>query len=267
MLLGTHVRSTAPLAQAAEVGAQIVQLHITNPQAWRPPRPRPDAEALRAGPIPVVVHAPYLINLASPDPVVRERSITMLRQVREIAGSIGAVGLVVHGGSTSGEPAELGCARWADALRRLDDEPGHHTPIWIENTAGRTTLARTADGIALLWEHVGGLGVGLVLDTCHAHAAGEPLPATADRLLRVTGRIDLVHANDSRDEAGSGRDRHEHLGHGRINPDALVETVRRSAAPTLIETPREGHEADLAWLRERLGPGPSRPPEVSASTS
>jgi len=252
VLLGTHVRSADPLTQAAEVGAQIIQFHITNPQAWRSPRLRYDAEDLRGSAIPVVVHAPYLINLASPDPVIRDRSLRMLRDVRTVADDLGATGLVVHGGSTSGEPLEAGCRRWADALGRLDDDHGGATPIWVENTAGRPSLARTVEGIAHLWDAIGALGVGLVLDTCHAHAGGEPLPLVTDRLLRVTGRIDLVHANDSRDEAGSGRDRHEHLGKGRIDPDALAETIHRAGAPTVIETPREGHDADLAWLRERL---------------
>lgn len=91
-----------------------------------------------------------------------------------------------------------------------------------------------------------------------AHRAVEPLPAT-------TGRIELVHANDSRDEAGSGRDRHEHLAHGSIAPDALAETSAGVLhPPSSRQRQHRGHGADLAWLRER--PSPSRPQDVTRST-
>lgn len=246
--VGAHVRARDPLGDAAEEGVDCVQFHVTNPQAWRAPRVRDDVAALRASPLPRYVHAPYLVNLASPDPVVRDRSLVLLGQVREVAAAIGAEAVVVHGGSTAGEPAAAGCARWADALRRLGDG----VPLWVENTAGRTTLARTVEGFARLWEAVGYLGVGVVLDTCHAWAGGEALPDIADALRAATGRIDLVHANDSKDPAGSGRDRHEHLGRGALDPEALAETVRRAAAPVIVETRIEGRAADLAWLRDRL---------------
>ncbi len=113
-------------------------------------------------------------------------------------------------------------------------------------------LTRTVDGIARLWEQVGDLGAGFCFDTCHAHAAGLALPDAVDAVLAVTGRIDLVHANDSRDEAGSGRDRHTNLGTGLIDPDALAASLRRAGAPVVCETPDEGRAADLAWVRTAL---------------
>jgi deoxyribonuclease IV len=97
--------------------------------------------------------------------------------------------------------------------------------------------------------------LGFCLDTCHAHAAGEPLEGAVERVRERVGRIDLVHCNDSKDPFGSGRDRHANLGTGEIDPDLLVETVRASGAPVVIvETPgdAEDHAADIAWLRERL---------------
>src|SRR5690606_24082696 len=95
-------------------------------------------------------------------------------------------------------------------------------------------------------------GAGFCLDTCHAHAAGEDLAGIVDRVLAITGRIDLVHANDSRDAFDSGADRHENLGKGQIDPQLIIDVVRASGAPAVVETPAAGHTADIAMLRASL---------------
>ena len=114
-------------------------------------------------------------------------------------------------------------------------------------------MTRHVQTIARLWEHLDGFDVGFCLDTCHAHAAGEDLATLVDRVLAATGRIDLVHANDSKDEPGSGRDRHENLGQGRIDPDLLAAVVVSANAPVVCETPGgvDGQSKDITWLRER----------------
>ena len=96
--------------------------------------------------------------------------------------------------------------------------------------------------------------VGFCLDTCHAHAGGIALDSAVDRLLSLTGRIDLVHANDSRDAFDSGADRHTNFGEGQVDPDAFVEVIRSAGAPVIAETPGgpERHKADFEWLRSRL---------------
>ena len=91
--------------------------------------------------------------------------------------------------------------------------------------------------------------VGFCLDTCHAHAGGEELTGLVERVLGVTGRIDLVHANDSRDAFGSGADRHTGLTQGHCDPDGLAEVCRTAGAPVVVETPAQGHRADLDWIR------------------
>ena len=129
-------------------------------------------------------------------------------------------------------------------------------PLLIENTAGGdNACARTFDALARLWDAVGEFDAGFCLDTCHAHAAGEDLLGIVDRVKAITGRIDLVHANDSRDPFDSGRDRHDNLGHGTIDPDLIVAAVRTAGCPVVVETPGgvEGQAADIAYLRERLG--------------
>jgi deoxyribonuclease-4 len=96
--------------------------------------------------------------------------------------------------------------------------------------------------------------VGFCLDTCHAHAGGNNLETVVDDVRRITGRIDLVHCNDSRDEFDSGADRHTTLGAGRIDPDLLAAVVRDAGAPVVCETPGgpDEHRADFTWLRDRV---------------
>jgi deoxyribonuclease-4 len=130
-------------------------------------------------------------------------------------------------------------------------------PVLVENTAGGTSaMARRLDELARLWDGIGGFpDAGFCLDTCHAHAGGEELLDVVDRVRAVTGRVDLVHCNDSRDAFGSGADRHANLGQGRIDPALLVEVVRAADAPVVVETPGgvAGQRADIALLRDRLG--------------
>ena len=106
-----------------------------------------------------------------------------------------------------------------------------------------------------MWDAVGEFGVGFCLDTCHAHAGGEELVDLVDRVKAITGRIDLVHANDSKDTSTPGRDRHDNFGRGKIDPELIIAVVRAANAPVVVETPggADGQRADIAMLREHLG--------------
>jgi deoxyribonuclease IV len=255
MLIGAHVREEDPVASAAERGADIVQVFLADPQGWRKPPPHPQAEELREGPTAVVVHAPYVVNLASVNNRIRIPSRKLVVQHAEAAATVGAIGLVVHGGHvTQGDEVAQGVENWRKFLQRQADEGGFAVPVLIENTAGGDhAMARRFDALARLWDAVGGFGVGFCLDTCHAFAAGEDLVDVVDRARAITGRIDLVHLNDSRDEFGSARDRHATIGEGTIDPDQLVAVCAAADAPVVVETPAEGQAADVAFLRERLG--------------
>lgn len=252
MLIGAHTPAARPLAEAEARSADLVQIFLSNPQGWRKPEPRNDAAELLASSVPIYVHAPYLINVCADDNKVRVPSRRILQETCDAAATIGAAGVVVHGGHVTGDsPQEEGVLRWRKALEPLDTE----VPVLIENTAGGDkAAARRVEWIAKLWQEVGEFGIGFVLDTCHAWAGGEPLDELVPRVLEATGRIDLVHANDSKDPFDSRRDRHENLGAGQIPPDDLIRVIIEANAPVVVETPGGAAEqaADIEWIRTRL---------------
>ncbi|HZN17354.1 MAG TPA: deoxyribonuclease IV [Micromonosporaceae bacterium] len=256
MRIGAHVDSDDPLAEAAARGADAVQFFLTDPQGWKPPEPRPDAAALRAAEVTVYVHAPYVINVATLNNRIRIPSRKLLVSHAEAAAAVGAAGLIVHGGHVNkGDDLAAGFANWRKAFSYAAESGGLGCPVLIENTAGGdNACARRFDALAGLWDAVGEYGVGFCLDTCHAHAGGEKLLGVVDRVKAITGRIDLVHLNDSRDPFDSGRDRHANIGQGEIDPELLLAVASAAGAPVLVETPggAAGQGADIAYLRGRL---------------
>ena len=250
MLIGAHVKMEDPVEAAAATGADVVQIFLSDPQSWKKPAPREDAEALRTWSVPVYVHAPYVVNLASPNNKIRIPSRKILQQACDGAADINAKAVIVHGGHVeSGDDESDGFERWVKALEQLDMK----VPVLLENTAGGDhAMARKFDTLARLWDHIAGFGIGFCLDTCHAHAAGETVLDAVDRILAITGRIDLVHCNDSKDPEGSGRDRHENLGKGTISADLLADVVRKAKAPVVCETPAAGQADDIAFLKAAL---------------
>jgi deoxyribonuclease-4 len=251
MRIGAHVDQNNPLDSANARKAEVVQFFLGDPQGWGKPVMPEGIEAIRDSDVDIYVHAPYLVNVASPNNKIRIPSRKILTQQLEAAASIGAKGLIVHGGHVlKSDDPEIGFENWRKVFERLEN-PG--VPILIENTAGGdNAMARKFDRIARLWEVLEGHDVGFCLDTCHAHAAGEDLVDAVDRIRAITGRIDLVHCNNSRDAFDSGADRHANLGDGQIDPELILAVVRSAGAPVLVETPSAGQAADIAWLRENL---------------
>ena len=253
VLIGAHVDSTDPLAGGQEVGAEAVQFFLGDPQGWKKPPPHPHAEAIKATDLAVYVHAPYLVNVASTNNKIRIPSRKILEQHAVAAAGIGARGLIVHGGHvTAKDDPEVGVENWRKTFERAP-EGGFPLPILIENTAGgENAMARTFDRLARLWDALGDFGPGFVLDTCHAWTAGEDLDGIIQRVRAITGRVDLVHANSSRDAAGSGADRHANYDTGTIDPALIVAVCEDAGADVIVETPLEGIAADIEFLRKQL---------------
>jgi deoxyribonuclease-4 len=254
MKIGAHLRDQKqPLVEAEKSGADLAQMFIGDPQTWKKPAPREDAAELRRAAIPIYVHAPYLINVCSPNNRIRIPSRKNVVTAAEAAAEIGASALIIHGGHVDeGEELSAGLERWEKAIASFAEV---EVPILIENTAGgENAMVRRVDDIARLWDVIGDTGVGFVLDTCHAWAGGEPLEGIVERIMNAIGRIDLVHCNDSRDGFDSRRDRHANLGQGKIPPELLVEVVAEAGVPVVVETPGGAveHAADIEWLRRML---------------
>ena len=183
MLIGSHVSPQDPLAAAAAENAEVVQIFLGNPQSWKAPKPRDDAAELKAAALPIYVHAPYLINVASANNRVRIPSRKILQDTCDAAAQIGAAAVIVHGGHVS-EDTDLdeGFQRWGKALDQLETQ----VPVYLENTAGGDhAIARHFDTIARLWDVIGDKGIGFCLDTCHAWAGGISLTDAVDKLFAV----------------------------------------------------------------------------------
>jgi len=259
-VLGAHVDATDPVAAAAELTAGACQFFLGDPQAWKGPQVEyaGGASGLRdvaatAG-VALYIHAPYVLNLASTNNRIRIPSRQQLQKQLAAAAEIGAAGVIVHGGHVlASDDPQVGFDNWRKAIDGLKIE----VPLLIENTAGgANAMARELERIDQLWNTISGSAnadrVGFCLDTCHAHAAGNELSGLVDRVLAITGRIDLVHGNDSRDAFGSGADRHANLGAGQCDPEGLAEVFATAGAPIILETPggRPEHLTDMAWIGE-----------------
>jgi deoxyribonuclease-4 len=254
MRIGAHVSDNDPVTAATQRNAAAVQFFLSDPQNWRAPRPHPQAEELLATDLEVYIHSPYVLNVASLNNRIRIPSRKLVAQHATAAAAIGARGLVVHGGhlAKSEDPAQ-GVDNWRKMFERQVAEGGFATRILVENTAGGdNAMARQFDSLARLWDAIGDYDVGFCLDTCHAFAAGEDLVDAVDRVLAITGRIDLVHCNNSRDEFGSARDRHAPLRQGTIAPEQLAAVCAAANAPVILETDPTTQADDIAWLRDEL---------------
>ncbi len=262
LVMGAHVDQSDPIAEAKARGAGLSQFFLGDPQGWKGPRVdyargaaalKADAEA--AG-VALYVHAPYVLNVASTNNRIRIPSRQHLQKQLTAAAEIGAAGVIVHGGHlNAADDPEVGFTHWFKAVDGLDIA----VPLLIENTAGGTNaMARHLERIDRLWAAIGPSAnadkVGFCLDTCHAHAGGNELLGLVDRIRAITGRVDLIHANDSRDPFDSGADRHANWGTGHCDPEGVADVLRSAKAPVVIETPGgvDEHVNDLAWLAARL---------------
>jgi len=263
------------VGNATAAGCESLQVFVSNARGWAPPPADPAgderfrADLAEAGLGPLFVHAPYLVNFASASPVTRERSSESVAATLAKAASIGAAGVVVHAGAALASGRAAGLAATREALLPLADTgAGPGAPdLVLELTAGtRGALAARFEEMAELLatcDHHPRLKV--CMDTCHAQAAGydlgDPIGAAKalDELFATLGdRVVLVHANDSRDPVGAGRDRHCPIGTGTIGDQGFTAILAHpglAALPVITETTGDPGQmaTDLACLR-RLSP-------------
>jgi deoxyribonuclease IV len=270
-LIGGQVSVTGGLAKgglqyASDIGAEMIQVFVSNPRGWSPSAGNPvqDARLVESGML-SFVHAPYLINMGSPSADTLEKSVATVRHGLLRSYAIGAAGMVIHTGSAVSQPRE-------DALRQLHEHllplleeiPDDGPDLLLEPMAGQgAMLCATVQDLepylaALDWHPK----AGICLDTCHAFAAGHDLSTaegvgeTLDALHAIApGRLKLIHANDSKDVCDSKKDRHENIGAGHIGMEPFAELMRHpvsAGVPLCIETPGgvDKHREDIELLKK-----------------
>jgi deoxyribonuclease IV len=270
--IGGHVfvaggLATGGLEYAAEIGAEAIQVFVSNPRGWALAAGKAEQDAkLRERGMPTYVHASYLINFGSPTEETLNRSVDSVRHALSRGADIGARGVVVHTGSAVTQSYDQAMRQVHEHLLPLLEEiPEDGPDLLLEPMAGQgAMLCATVRQLGPYFdalEHHPRLGV--CLDTCHAFAAGHDLTAaggvkrTLDALIDTvgTGRLKLIHANDSKDPCGSARDRHENIGAGWIGEPPFAELFRHPAVagiPFLIETPGRSaapHRKDIDTLK------------------
>ncbi len=244
--------------RAVAHGCETLQIFTKSSSQWRA-RQLPPAEVAdftrklaASGIAPVVSHASYLINLASPSVALARRSAAALGEELDRAEALGLVGVVLHPGAYTHGTEDRGMAAIASAVSAvLRARPRGRTMVLLEQTAGQgTALGHRFEQLADLLRRLRHQRrVGICLDTCHLFAAGYDIRGEAgyratledfDRLIGLD-RLKLIHLNDSKRECGSRVDRHEHIGHGCLGLETfrrLLSDPRLEHVPMVLETPK-----------------------------
>lgn len=271
-IAGGHARGfPGAVNEARALGATALQIFTRSPSVWRAWsidaaeaaafRTSASASDLRF----LAVHAIYLLNLATPDDALHERSVAALIEDMQRAETLGAACVVTHLGAHRGAGVKEGAARVVEAVGRVLAAT-RRVELLLETSAGSgTTLGARFEEIATIAEGAADGRVGVCFDTCHAFAAGHDLrtpravESTLRRFDRAVGleRLRLVHLNDSAHGLGSRRDRHEHLGRGAIGAGlaALIRHPALERVPFILETPktldgrRDADAVNLRWAR------------------
>ena len=271
MLFGGHCSGgiKKALDNAATIGGNAVQLFAQSPRAWRFPdhdpadiarfRERREELGIQA----VVVHALYLVNLATPDDTVYGKSVATMRSTVDAACAIEADAVVFHVGSHLGAGFEAGLERAVPAIAQVLERCSDTTWLLIENSAGAGgTIGRSIDELAALYDALDGHPrLGVCLDSCHLFVSGYDITdrGTLDEVLdevdRRIGRdrLRVLHVNDAQAPLGSNRDRHANVGEGLLGEKlgVFVGHPALQDLPALLEVPgQDGHGPDADEVRK-----------------
>jgi deoxyribonuclease IV len=258
MLIGAHVSPAGGLdkavARGVEKGCEAIQIFNQSPRMWRPTAYDDDdyaafREAMKPTPVKaVLIHAVYLLNCASEEAEIRDKSRASLIQSLRVGAGIGAAGVVLHPGSAKKGEVKAAIKRAGKVIKEALSETDR-CPLHLEDTAGAGgTLGRSFQELAeLLSAAGGGKRLGVCLDSCHLLASGYDirtaagLTETIDEFDRVVGikRLGSLHLNDSQTPLGSNRDRHANVGTGELGERgcaAFLSAPRFEKLPLVIET-------------------------------
>jgi deoxyribonuclease IV len=261
MLIGAHVSPAGGLPKAiergAERGCEAIQIFNQSPRMWRPTHHSEQEvsafrDAMRTSSVrAVLIHAVYLLNCASEDREIREKSLRSLTTSLRLGMQIGARGVVLHPGTAKTGDVKAAIARAGTTIKAALAE-SEVCPLHLENTAGAGgTLGRSIDELAALLEAAGAeQRLGICLDSCHVFASGYDIrtPAGMDHLLSEarrklgSGRLRSLHLNDSAGALGCNRDRHANIGTGALGDEGCASFLGAPGVqrlPCVLETPGE----------------------------
>jgi deoxyribonuclease-4 len=254
VLAGAHVSTTGGIHTAIDrgeaIGADAVQIFTQSPRTWRPTNHDPanferfKERRAEAGIDGVVCHALYLLNLATPDEEIYEKSVTTLMSTVDVACAIQADGVVFHVGSHLGAGFEAGLEHVVPALERALERCSDTTWLLIENSAGAGgTIGRSVDELAVLVDRLGRHpSLGICLDSCHLWVSGVDVTdrGALDACIdEVDDRLKALHVNDAGAPLGSNRDRHANVGEGEIGEQlgVFLAHPKLQGLPTILEVP------------------------------
>jgi deoxyribonuclease IV len=270
---GAHVSTSGGSHTAIDrieaIGGESVQIFTQSPRTWRPTNHDPanferfKERRAEAGIDGVVCHALYLVNLATPDKEIYEKSVATLENTVDVGCAIEADGVVFHVGSHLGAGFEAGLEHVVPALERALEHCSDTTWLLIENSAGAGgTIGRSVDELSILVERLGRHPrLGVCLDSCHLYVSGVDvtdrgaLDACIDEVEERIGldRLRALHVNDAAAPLGSNRDRHANLGEGEIGEgmDVFLGHQKLQGLPTILEVPGpDGHGPDAAEIQK-----------------
>lgn len=271
MRFGLHISIAGSLPLAAERAqerrCETMQIFAGNPRSWGKWNPREEeVEQFKSACVkydinPIVVHAPYLVNLASPDKEIFAKSKSAVTNGLRVCTMIGADYYVIHAGSSGTSTSTEGARRAGNALSDILSSGESGASILVENMSGQgSSIGVSFNQLSdIITAAGGGERLGICLDTCHAFAAGYDLSDqnSVDRTILEIDlsigleRVQLLHANDSKFPLGSARDRHEDIGTGCIGIDGFSSLINHkliAGRPVILETPRLTVADDLRNL-------------------
>jgi len=266
MRIGVHVsiagRIDEAIDRAAALGCETIQIFSRNPRSWKPkPLDKEEIEEFKRKRkekdiYPVLVHMPYIMNLATPKDRLWKTSIASYVEDIRRTDALGAEYFITHLGAHTGSGEKEGLKRFCDGLNLVVEEARPKTMILLETCAGQgTSLGHRFEHIRYMLKTIKSKNIGVCLDTCHVYVAGYDIAASKglknalDDFDKIIGlrKLKAIHLNDVKGDLGSHLDRHEHIGKGKIKEAGMKRVLKHPKLrdlPFVLETPKQGPKDD-----------------------
>lgn len=272
MLFGAHVSIAGGIdkspQRAKELGCECFQIFTRSPRGGKPPELTDELvekfhiNCSSAGIENIYVHTPYYINLASSKDELRENSLKLVLEELNRSSRLNVKYVMTHIGSARDTGREEAVENVVDSLNNILSSYSEYTELLLENTAGQGyTLGITFEEIAGIIEKTESGNIGVCLDTAHMFASGYDIRTLEDidnlvKIIENTITLDnvkLIHGNDSKADFNSNKDRHEHIGDGKIGKEGFINIIKNeylNKVDMIVENPPDGVGKDIKLLKQ-----------------